>query len=156
MKIEQFGIHRLPKKTVLFECANWNFYINELWVITFTTFREKDEIKLAELHNNLEAINSELSVVSDLFQLEDLTLQKNQIEKEIKKELQDEIEQPYQVTLSEKQVYVWLDKAKQARKDSVRSVAYTTWCVLDFGLSTEIIYNPEKFSREWICFKKAE
>lgn len=156
MKIEQFGIHRLPKKTVLFECPNGNFYINELGVVTVTKFREQDQTKLMELQNNLLSIESELEYVDNILTRDELLVTKHQLENDIKRELQVEIDLPYQVTLTEKQVYVWLDKAKQAKKDSIWSILYTTGCPLDFGLWTEIIYNPEKFSWEWCYNKKAE
>ena len=154
MDLSTVKVEHLPKKTKCFECDNWNFYVSEDNVITFTTYRDVDQQKLLELHNEEWAIEKELTHVRDEFTREDLLSQLSAIRKQIKFEQAEEYEQPYSVEVTDEQYYQWIKYAKKARKDSVRSVAYATWCVLDFGETTEIVYNPQSFPREWICDKK--
>lgn len=155
MDITKLKVNHLPKKVKFFECENWNFYINEDWVITFTTLREIDHEKISELHANISSIESELEHVDDIFTRDDLLSQLSRLNSKLQFEMRDEYEQPYQVKVTEKQLPLWIDFAKSAKKDSVWSVAYATGCVLDFGTSTDIVYNTQSFPREWLCFKKA-
>ena len=155
MDLSKIKAYHLPKKVVLFECENGKFYINEDWVITFNTFREVDDTKVLELHNELSSIESELEHVVDEFTREDLVAQKNHIQNQIQFQLAEDYEQPYSVKVTEAQLPKWIEYAKSAKKDSVWSVAYATGCVFDFGLTSEIVYNPQEFPREWICLKKA-
>lgn len=155
MDLSKIKAYHLPKKVCVFECENGKFYLNEDGVITFTTFREVDNEKILELHNELSAVESELEHTDDLFTREDLLAQKNRINSAIKFELAEDYEQPYSVKITEAQLPKWIEAAKSAKKDSVWSVAYATGCVFDFGLTSEIVYNPQEFPREWVCYKKA-
>ena len=126
MDLSKVKVHHLPKKVKFFECENGNFYINEDNVITFTTYKDRDEQKLLELHNELSAIESELEHVREEFVREDLLSQRKKLRNDIEFAQLDEFEQPYQVKVTDAQFNSFIDFAKQARKDSVRSVAYAT------------------------------
>lgn len=155
MDITKIGVHHLPKKTAFFKCENGNFYINEDNWIWFSTFRDVNELKLQWLYNDIESIESEIDHCRDLFERQELQSKKSQINEDIKKELQDEIDQPYRVKITDKQFSSFLSKMKEASKDSVRSIAWKVWCPLDFWPDKQIIPNVESFPWEWIHMKKA-
>lgn len=156
MDITKLKVAHLPKKVKFFECENGNFYINEDGVITFTTLREINSEKISELHADISSIESELEHVEDVFTREDLLAQLSRLNNKLQFEMREEYEHPYQVKVTEAQLPQWIEYAKSAKKDSVWSVAYATGCVLDFGVSSEIVYNTQSFPREWLCLKKAD
>lgn len=143
---------RIPQKKALFICENWTFYLNEKLLITLSVKREVNQLKVMELQEELDSLPNP-NKVETIFEAEDIRSQISKLESQINMELQTEYRSNYQCQLSDiSQVRMRQDYAESARKDSVWSVLYATWAVLNFG--AEPTHCGQQFPRERVELRR--
>ena len=128
--IENVKVSRLPKTTKFFSCEDGYFTINEDMVIHMFVKRDCNELKLSELRQEIEETERALDDISLCREERDeLQSKLYSLESEYAYESETVRKLPYRCVFkstSSHLIDLRLLSAKDAKKDSVRSVAYAT------------------------------
>lgn len=138
-------------------CSNGRFQISSDMEIRMVLKREPDEIKLSELQNEIDATERDLQNSIDKCEIDELKSKLYDLETQFNNESQLEYVAPYICRFDEKENYLldmFFDYTKDAKKDTVKSVAYATWRRDARNEPNENDILPDKWQRIY-TWKKA-
>lgn len=111
------------------ECSNGKFQISSDMELRMVLKREPNEITLSELQNDIDETEKELEKSVDKCEIDELKSKLYDLESQFNNEAQLEYVAPYICRFDEQENYL-LDRrfeyTKDAKKDTVKSVAYAT------------------------------
>lgn len=128
--INNLKVTRLPKSTKFFACEDGYFTINEDMVIHMYANRDVNQLAIMDLQNNIQEIECQLENPSlPREEREELQSKLYQLESQYAYESETVRKLPYRCVFKSSSSHLVDQRilyAKDAKKDSVRSVAYAT------------------------------
>ena len=128
--LNSIKVSRLPKSVKFFECSDGYFAINEDMEIRMFANRDVDEIKIMELQQEIQETERQLENPSlPREELEELKSKLYSLESEYRYESETIRKLPYVCKFNSQETHLldlWKLYAKDAKQDTVRSVARAT------------------------------